>query len=239
MLQHMRQLVSSAYYLMVTRGVTRQPNPYSSLLPILMGLSRILSVERVLELGSGLGSTPLFLDRSVFPNLCQIDSLENDASWFSTVQAAVGGDSRLNLTYVNGSIGERVADLDLAPYDLVLVDDSVLVADRARTIRNVAERHTRNNTVVIHDFETRQYRSAARSFPHQHRVSSLNPNTGIAWQGNRITRQDLKMLDLVLRRHANAIRSDDRAAWTAAFAVNGALIQTRSGLGEPGQGGGQ
>jgi hypothetical protein len=221
MFRQIRQLVSSAYYFAVTRGVARQPNPYSSILPVLIGLSRILPVQRVLELGSGLGSTPLFLDRSIFTDLRQIDSLENDANWLSAVKTAVGGDRRLNLTYVDGPISARVADLDLTPYDLILVDDSVLTADRARTIRGVAQRYTRNNTVVIHDFETRHYRSAARSFMHRHRFTALNPNTGIAWQGDRITRRDLKMLESILRRHAGAIRSDDRAAWTAAFAANG------------------
>ena len=99
----------------------------------------LVRVRTVLELGCGLFSTPLFLDRSVFPEVTRVDSLENDAQWAAKVASAFGSDPRLAVHYVEGPIGDRVAAMDLAEYDVILINDSSSEAERAQTIRAVAQ----------------------------------------------------------------------------------------------------
>src|SRR5215471_20763089 len=75
-------------------------NPYSTHLPVLVGLSRMLCIRRVAEFGCGQFSTTAFLNREAFPQLEQLDSFENDPGWIESMRATVGNDSRLTLKSV-------------------------------------------------------------------------------------------------------------------------------------------
>ncbi len=58
-------------------------------MPVLLGLAHLINVTRVLELGAGQFSTPLFLNRYVFPNLTILHSLENDLLWATRITKAI------------------------------------------------------------------------------------------------------------------------------------------------------
>lgn len=61
----------------------RAANAHATHVPVLVGLARLLNVERVIEYGCGEYSTLTFFNRSAFPRLSKLLSLENDAEWFA------------------------------------------------------------------------------------------------------------------------------------------------------------
>ena len=86
----------------------RAENAYATHVPVLIGLAAIRPVERVLEFGCGHYSTKTFLKRSIFPNLKELQSVENDADWAETIREAVKDDARSVVTVVSGAMSDAV-----------------------------------------------------------------------------------------------------------------------------------
>lgn len=162
------------------RGVrNRHSNPYATHLPILVAIATSQDPKTVLELGSGLLSTPAILNRTVFPSLERLETYEDDPAWFAEVESKVSGDPRCDLRMVS-AVRDNVPE-NIDAFDLVFVDDSTTVPQRSQTIGSVAKRRSAA-IVVIHDFEQRQYgRVATAGFDHVLRVSTFTPQTGICW----------------------------------------------------------
>src|SRR6185436_8496577 len=154
-------------------------NDYATHIPVLIGLARRRAVRNVLEFGCGRYSTLTFLNRSAFPHLERLHSVENDDSWAATIQEVAKDDPRWTLRLVNGEISESVLDLDLEAFDLILIDDSKTSTQRAATIRAVASKQPQHPWIVIHDFEVEEYREAASGFKHRYRFRAYNPETGV------------------------------------------------------------
>src|SRR5690242_3885967 len=102
----------------------RAENAYATHVPVLIGLAAIRSVRRVLEFGCGHYSTKTFLQRAAFPDLDELQSVENDRGWAETMRAATRDDPRSTVTVVDGAISAAVSTFDLEAFDLILVDDS-------------------------------------------------------------------------------------------------------------------
>jgi predicted O-methyltransferase YrrM len=203
---------------MVDRRRGRQPvsaAPFATHGPVLVGLARLREVRRVLELGSGLVSTPMFLDRAAFPVVDELVSYEDDPAWAARVAEHAGADERLRL-HVVASVPDAVPD-DLDGFDLVLVDDSLTYADRARTVRAVAARRPAGAVVAIHDYEHRQYAAAARGFDAVHRVRSFTPQVGVAWFGDAIAASQLEDLQRRIDARRGSIDVTDVAGWARAL----------------------
>lgn len=193
-----RARVASAIERYWLRVPPRSANPYSTHLPVLAAIPRLLSVKRVIELGPGLFSTPTFLDRGAYPELLELVSVENDPVWARRVHDAIGSDSRWTLRLVEGRIASVVHALSLDDVDLLLVDDSASEVDRVATLRAVAARRT-SAVVVVHDFEVPAYRKATTGFRASYRFRSLNPSTGVLWNGDQVSARQLRGLDKRLR----------------------------------------
>ena len=190
----------------------RALNDYATHIPILLGLSRSRRIRRVLEFGCGHYSTLTFLNRTAFPDLEGLYSVENDDSWAGTIRGAAK-DERWTLQLVNGEIAESIADLDLEAFDLILIDDSKSSAQRAATIRAVARKQPQHPWIVIHDFEVDEYRNAASGFKYRHRFRAYNPETGVV--GNRVA--DWKTIDRVIRSKAKLLEPDAIEHWIDSF----------------------
>jgi len=187
----------------------RALNDYATHVPILIALARRREIRSVLEFGCGNYSTLTFLNRSAFPHLERLHSIENDASWAPTIQEAAQDDDRWTLQLVNGEIFETTSDLDLEPFDLILIDDSKTSEQRAATIRAIAAKQPQHPWIVIHDFEIEEYRRAASAFKHRHRFRAYNPETGVV--GNRP--DELKTIDRIIRLNAKLLEPDAIDAW--------------------------
>lgn len=190
----------------------RAANDYATHIPILIGLSRLRTIQHVLEFGCGHYSTLTFLNRAAFPHLERLYSIENDDSWAQTIQGSTK-DDRWTLQLVNGEISESVGDLDLEVFDLILIDDSKTSAQRAATIRTIALKQPLHPWIVIHDFEVDEYRDAASGFKHRHRFRAYNPETGVV--GNR--GGEWKTIDRVIRSKAKLLEPDALEHWIASF----------------------
>lgn len=191
----------------------RARNDYSTHVPVLLGLARLRDVRHVLEFGCGHYSTLTFLNRSAFPHLERLHSIENDDSWATTIQEAATDDDRWSLQLVSGEISASVVDLDLESFDLILIDDSKTSAQRAATIRAVACKQPQRPWIVIHDFEVEEYRRAASAFKYKHRFRAYNPETGVV--GNRV--DELKTIDRVIRAKAKKLEPDAIRKWMEVF----------------------
>ena len=191
----------------------RALNDYATHIPILIGLARLREIRSVLEFGCGHYSTLTFLNRSAFPQLERLHSIENDDSWASTIHDAANNDRRWTLQLVNGEISESVAGLALESFDLILIDDSKTSAQRAATIRAIASKQPQRPWIVIHDYEVEEYRDAASTFKHRHRFRAYNPETGVV--GNRV--DEWRAMDRVIKMKARTLEPDAIAEWIDSF----------------------
>ena len=191
----------------------RALNAFATHVPILIGLGRSRKIQRALEFGCGKYSTLTFLNRSVFPHLEQLHSIENDDSWATMIQEAAKHDSRWSLQLVKGEIADSVTDLDLEGFDLIMIDDSQTSTQRAATIRTVARKQPQRPLIVIHDFEVEEYRDAAKGFKSCHRFRAYNPETGVV--GNQMA--EWKVLDRVIRSKKKLFEPDAIEKWTRVF----------------------
>ena len=163
--------------------------PYATHLPILVALARLYSVRSVLELGAGPHSTSLFLDRVAFPDMKSVTSFEDDPEWKDVVLDAVGDDDRLDLRLVDAVRYSVPSSLD--GYNLVFIDDSRTLEERTVTVNTVRENKP-TGLVVIHDFENRHYRAAARGYDHRYVFKAFTPQVGVCWFGDAIQMADLE-----------------------------------------------
>lgn len=189
----------------------RAENAYATHVPVLVGLGSIRRIERVLEFGCGHYSTKTFLQRSVFPDLKVVHSVENDARWAATIREAVKGDLRCVVTVVDGAIGNVVRKFDLETFDLIFVDDSTSAEERAATIRALASLMPANPWLVIHDYEVEAYRRACAPLKQQFTFKAYNPQTGLAANGKLTS--DLRTLDRLLKSHSSRLRPDNVEGW--------------------------
>lgn len=176
----------------------RSESPYATHIPVLAAVSEVFPIRRVIEFGSGLDSTPAFLDATVFPEITNLTSFENNADWWHRVNAHVGRDPRVDMRQVPGKMSEAVSTAGLDHADLILIDDSDCAADRCATIRKVLWSASADSLVLIHDFEVEVYREAA-SFPYRFVFDAVNPNTGLL-SGSPLPMRRLHRLNRLISR---------------------------------------
>lgn len=210
---HLAPLVAPLRHRVKYLSAPRAANAYATHIPILIGLARLREIRNVLEFGCGNYSTLTFLNRSAFPQLERLHSVENDDSWASTLQEAAKNDDRWTLQVVNGEISECVSDLDLESFDLILIDDSQTSVQRAATIRAVADKQPQHPWIAIHDFEVEEYREAASGFKYRQRFRGYNPETGVI--ANEMLQ--LKVIDRIIRSTAKVFEPDAIARWADSF----------------------
>jgi len=195
--------------------VPRHHNPYTTHLPILIGLAKLVKIRRVIEFGCGTYSTLTFLNRDCFPDLDTLHSFENDKLWAEEIGRAIQGDNRSTLTFFDQPMSLIAKSTNLERADLIFIDDSQNPADRARTIEYVVNEYKGDGIVVIHDYEFHMYQEASATAPRRFRFKALNPNTGVIWfKSNILERKDLIRLDKDIRQRAAIISPNDIAGWT-------------------------
>ena len=74
------------YYFLTKSLIKYNDNPMITYVPVIMYLEENYSIKKVLETGSGLYSTSLFLDKRYFKNLQKLVSYENELKWFKKVK---------------------------------------------------------------------------------------------------------------------------------------------------------
>jgi hypothetical protein len=203
-------------YNRIIRLAPRSQHPYSTHLPVLAAMGIIVQPVQVLEYGSGLISTPAFLNRAIFPSLKHIASFENNREWHENVTGRIGGDARAQLWLTEGPMKDAVARDDLASADLVFVDDSDALG-RAQTIAAIADSRPLGIPIVIHDMELLQIRRSAALFDHVFCFNAFHPQTGVAWNGHWRPARALPLLNRLIRQGSLTVPCDDVEGWVRAF----------------------
>lgn len=190
----------------------RASNDYATHVPVLVGLAALRRIERVLELGCGNYSTKTFLNRSAFPHLKELRSLDNDPLWARTVRSGVD-DSRCTIVLTDGAVAGAVSNMDLDYFDLVFVDDSTTSEQRTATIRSLSALHPKNPWLIIHDYEVEDYQRAAAGFVHKFIFNAYNPATGLVFNSKNERATDLRQLNHRIKVSRQLLQPDDVAGW--------------------------
>lgn len=193
--------------------------PYASHLPVIIGLARIIKIKRVLELGSGLFSSVAFLNKLAFPDLTELHSVENDGRWAQEVSSKIT-DLRFKYTVLDFSICSFLEQISLNDYDLIFIDDSSEVTDRAETISLASKMLAKDCFMVIHDYEVQQYRDSSKSIKNKFSFNLIYPNTAILWNDASIDRKRMSQLYQLIRRHKHEIPVEGTDNWALLFNSN-------------------
>ena len=140
---------------------------YGSHLPVLKALLAQHQPKLILELGSGLNSTPAFLSR---PEVVRVVSVEPDREWRQIVSEACQ-DERLVL--------RPELDVDPSDFDLVFIDDGTNLNHRLETINRVLQPD--HPLTVIHDADVPEYLAAIRKAAMNYKIVNTDPPTAVCW----------------------------------------------------------
>lgn len=191
----------------------RAQNDYATHVPVLVGLAGLRTVERVLELGCGNYSTRTFLNRSVFPDLKELVSLENSPLWARTMRLNVAADPRCNIVFTSDAAADAVSSMDLDDFDLIFVDDSTTSEQRSATIRTLSALRPQNPWLLIHDYEISEYRRAAAAFSHKFAFNAYQPETGLVFNSIDERRSALRQLNHRMKANCSRLEPDDVPGW--------------------------
>jgi len=146
---------------------------YASHIPYLSTIGA--EVTSVLEFGVGQYSTPLFLDRTFFPKLTHMISVETDVEWAQRVVL----DPRHTVVIWPPEV---LLTTTLVPdaFDLIFVDNGGEPL-RIATIEWLASLELKHADVVIHDFEHEPYQRAAAPFQYKYVYKEHSPWTAMCW----------------------------------------------------------
>lgn len=176
--------------------VKKHAMPYTTHLAVLMGVAKAKKPKKVLELGSGLNSTPYFGDSSCFPTVQQVISYEDDPAWYENVSKAVKSKGKIDLRFVI-SIPENVCLLVSNEYEMIFIDDSTSAEQRQKTIAGTLRCASPEAIIVVHDFENRNYQNTVR-LPWKSVVySSWKPFTGVIYQNKNLDTPLAKLKKLI------------------------------------------
>jgi len=153
-------------------------NEYASHLALLSTLARVVSREivHIVELGSGLFSTPMWLNRSIWPFVHSVNSYEPDPVWARYIEY-ITRDSRLTI------MDKMPPSIDFA--DIVLIDNGDNRRERVQGIRHVIGYET-TGLVILHDANELEYMMTIE--PHFENClvyTGAYPHTAILWNGDR------------------------------------------------------
>ena len=148
------------------------PQDHASHIPILKAIGRAFTIRTVFEYGAGPYSTSLFLDRSVFPDLTSMSSVEPDPVWQDKVQAIIGEDSR------HIFLKEEPQSWAPGMHDLIFIDNGP-EQHKIETIRKYSKMILPNTIVVVHDAEVETYRAEIVKFNYYKIFAQMNPETAV------------------------------------------------------------
>lgn len=195
-------------------------HPYATHVPVLIALALLVRPRRILEFGSGVFSTSLFLDAAIFPDTESVTVLENDAAWYARLQKVHGHDPRLHAVHVEGTMAQAAETIDCTRHDLIFVDDSTSEQQRANTITALSSQAGNGHPVVIHDFDVKKYRWAARRLRNRFVFTALNPQTCVACLAANRSREVLASVNEIIAAHSHSVCEENAKEWQRIFLNN-------------------
>lgn len=161
---------------------------YSSHQPLLISVARVMEIRRVVEFGSGLFSTTLFLDTNHFPHLQSLLSFEDNPEWFAKIVAEIVPQEIMYKTHLYKSAdgNEKCRMCCCSEKDALLLSaeckaDLVFVDGTSPKWRNSTAIHAKKIAplVVMHDAENRRYSEAINAFKYRFLYKKRIPYTAL------------------------------------------------------------
>ena len=205
---YLRQFI----YFFKTKNFIKLNNyPTATHAPVLIGIAKNFIINNVLELGSGNISTSIFLNPSLYKNLVNLTTYENNKVWYNFIKMKHKKNSKWNFKYVNETVSlalEKEVEKKNT-YDLIFIDDSNTSYFRSLTIKYAI--NIKNTFLVIHDYENSSYKEEIKHLNHQFVVSSLTPQTVILYNGN----EKIKIKNLLdnIKYYSKKIEVNDYKNW--------------------------
>lgn len=216
-----KAIAKKMWYMYKSRSLTiYSEDPYSTHLPVLVGIINLYGVKTVLEFGSGYNSTLSLLDSGSFPTLQKLNSVENYYDWYCTIQSKIPDSEKVEYAYHVGEMADAVSKYAIDQYDLVFVDDSITAESRANTLNEVLKR--KPNIVVIHDFENVEYQKVSKQYGPFYTFKSVLPNVGVIMKSLDIP--TLQFINATIARNIKNIPATNTKAWFYLFAAGGANV---------------
>lgn len=151
-----------------------QSSPFATHIPLLRAIGK--NIRTVLELGAGEFSTRLFLDRTYYPILEKLVTIEQNPDWVYK-----SGDERHEVCIVDEPIESHLDNIDIGYFDLIFCDNSTIGEYRCKTLKYLSEKRG-IGVVVAHDFDVPSYREAAAGFNHALVDDRQAPHTALLWR---------------------------------------------------------
>ena len=206
--RYFRQILS---FLKTKSFIKLNNNSTATHAPVLIGLAKNFIINNVLELGCGNISTSIFLNSSLFKNLDNLTTYENNKVWYDLIKKKHKKDSRWNFKFTNTQIYlalEKEAE-EKKTYDLIFIDDSNSSFLRSQTIKYAL--NIKNIFLVIHDYENAAYKAELKNFDNKFVVKSLIPQTVILYNGAEKVKIE-KLLDTI-KYYSKKIEVNDYENW--------------------------
>lgn len=152
------------------QGETNVPDGYGSHVPVLRDLAKVKPIRVVVEYGSGRHSTPLFLNREVYPNLERLVSVECNHEWAEDTRQR-NQDGRLEMVLC--PIADT-AEYPAPAADLVFIDCDTVNGDkhdfsmRTKLIEKYAS--DQQAMIVVHDANFTSIRPAIEAAPYRYKI---------------------------------------------------------------------
>ena len=143
----------------------------ASHIPVLTLIPKYFHITKVLEIGSGGMSTPLFLNKNIYPDLQELVSVEEDVEWLNKTNKLYSKNEKLTLL--------TSTPASLYHYDLIFVDGPQSAIKRAKVIHYVM-RELIKPLIVVHDIENRLYKKQINKEYNEYLFNFIkSPMTGI------------------------------------------------------------
>lgn len=179
----------------------------ASHVPVLTLIPKYFHITRVLDIGSGSMSTPLFLNKNIYPDLKDLVSVEENKEWFIKTNRLFGADEKLTLLTSTPAA--------LYNYDLIFVDGPQNIEKRIRTIGYVM-REVIKPIIVVHDIENKLYKKQVNKDYNEYLFSFIkSPATGVYSREELPTKSFIKYNKL-MHQHFDEFQ-EDAEKWKGLF----------------------
>lgn len=161
---------------------------YSSHQPLLISVAKAMKIKKIVEFGSGLFSTKLFLDTNHFPHLQSLISFEDNPEWFAKMVTEVIPQEIMHKTHLYKSVGgnKKCRLCCCSEEDALLLSDGyradlVFVDGSSPRWRNPTAVHAKKIAplIVMHDVENSRYSEAVNAFKYRFLYKQRVPYTAL------------------------------------------------------------
>jgi len=132
-------------------------NKYGSHVPLLHFIGKTFDIKLIVEFGLGKFSTPIFLNKDIFPSVEKLHSYETSKSWIRKIRKTFS-DSRHSITKISKEKDKLFNHKYPMDIDLIFIDGES--SHRVPCLNHFANTA---KMLIIHDYPKRRYKPKDRT----------------------------------------------------------------------------